>query len=388
MEDNEFEEVTIISHTDRPHRLYFETSMSEAEFEHARQKINFELLQKMSHYKLTRAKNIDPRLAPGLRELEKLKQDHFGEGEGQIHQGSRLFRITRLAGESGQYLLGARFSAIISNHQGSKVHFEINRGKYRHIALLDLFVWGPYICLLKNCGDLHFYDRNLEGLKAIFLHRWFKESARTTPRHIYLMSQDGELSKIDRHLNAVHLQSYTSIIDFFVCPKTETITTLNKKGWQLSRGNTQVCLPEKFGNKTAYHILKKMYSDHFLVVGRDSRYDELNQFRHHLFVLVNSNSLKQVTSFEFKPRLFCQYVENIRLLAPRQGISCFLVGMYQTLELFCEYRLKLYHLKTLEIKSDLQTHPLPHILQHHTGDLWLLLVCNKLTDLMSFRVVF
>ena len=58
----------------------------------------------------------DPRLAPGLRELEKLKQDHFGEGEGKI-SGDQIQFISRVAGESGQYLLGTDEGCLLTDGQ-------------------------------------------------------------------------------------------------------------------------------------------------------------------------------------------------------------------------------------------------------------------------------
>src|SRR3990167_4954499 len=80
MEDNEFEEVTIISHTDRPHRVFSEKSI-----EKLKEQISLEIVKEISGTE-DKTYSDDPRLAPGLRELEKLKQDHFGEGEGQINR--------------------------------------------------------------------------------------------------------------------------------------------------------------------------------------------------------------------------------------------------------------------------------------------------------------
>ena len=71
---------------------------------------------------------------------------------------------------------------------------------------------------------------------------------------------------------------------------------------------------------------------------------------------------------------------NIRLLAPRQGISCFLVAMNYSLELFCEYRLKLYHLKTLETSL----HRFDFTYQR--DDLWMLYGTNS--TILSVRVDF
>src|SRR3990167_8974896 len=101
MEDNEFEEVTIISHTDRPHRVFSEKSI-----EKLKEQISLEIVKEISGTE-DKTYSDDPRLAPGLIELEKLKQDHFGEGEGLISQDLEINFISRVAGESGQYLLGA-----------------------------------------------------------------------------------------------------------------------------------------------------------------------------------------------------------------------------------------------------------------------------------------
>src|SRR3990167_4563624 len=108
MEDNEFEEVTIISHTDRPHRVFSEKSI-----EKLKEQISLELVKKLTPlekeenrpHQPNLLQNVplevdDPRLAPGLRELEKLKQDHFANG----YQGvlrPRFYFISRVAGESG-----------------------------------------------------------------------------------------------------------------------------------------------------------------------------------------------------------------------------------------------------------------------------------------------
>src|SRR3990167_9753185 len=108
MEDNEFEEVTIISHTDRPHRVFSEKSI-----EKLKEQISLEIVKEISGTE-DKTYSDDPRLAPGLRELEKLKQDHFGEGEVRINPSSIYF-ISRVAGESGQYLLGADGATLLSN---------------------------------------------------------------------------------------------------------------------------------------------------------------------------------------------------------------------------------------------------------------------------------
>src|SRR3990167_9231922 len=114
MEDNEFEEVTIISHTDRPHRVFSEKSI-----EKLKEQISLEIVKEISGTE-DKTYSDDPRLAPGLRELEKLKQDHFGEGEGQINLNNQGINfISRVAGESGQYLLGADDSMILSTGKPS-----------------------------------------------------------------------------------------------------------------------------------------------------------------------------------------------------------------------------------------------------------------------------
>src|SRR3990167_2400251 len=109
MEDNEFEEVTIISHTDRPHRVFSEKSI-----EKLKEQISLEIVKEISGTE-DKTYSDDPRLAPGLRELEKLKQDHFGEGEGRIRHDDEIYFISRVAGESGQYLLGAKRTAVLCN---------------------------------------------------------------------------------------------------------------------------------------------------------------------------------------------------------------------------------------------------------------------------------
>src|SRR3990167_6487811 len=106
MEDNEFEEVTIISHTDRPHRVFSEKSI-----EKLKEQISLEIVKEISGTE-DKTYSDDPRLAPGLRELEKLKQDHFGEGEGKC-SGTNIYFISRVAGESGQYLLGSMCGVLL-----------------------------------------------------------------------------------------------------------------------------------------------------------------------------------------------------------------------------------------------------------------------------------
>src|SRR3990167_1396803 len=114
MEDNEFEEVTIISHTDRPHRVFSEKSI-----EKLKEQISLEIVKEISGTE-DKTYSDDPRLAPGLRELEKLKQDHFGEGKVGMPNFDHRF-ISRVAGESGQYLLGCSKFALLSNGRESQV---------------------------------------------------------------------------------------------------------------------------------------------------------------------------------------------------------------------------------------------------------------------------
>src|SRR3990167_8223387 len=136
MEDNEFEEVTIISHTDRPHRVFSEKSI-----EKLKEQISLEIVKEISGTE-DKTYSDDPRLAPGLRELEKLKQDHFGEGEDKMTFQSIYF-ISRVAGESGQYLLGDSHKALLSNGRESKV-LEVFASYTQ-----TMITWGRYL--------LHFY---------------------------------------------------------------------------------------------------------------------------------------------------------------------------------------------------------------------------------------
>src|SRR3990167_307088 len=146
MEDNEFEEVTIISHTDRPHRVFSEKSI-----EKLKEQISLEIVKEISGTE-DKTYSDDPRLAPGLRELEKLKQDHFGEGEGNIPQNDIYF-ISRVAGESGQYLLGTQQHIVVSN--GQKAVQLPNDSKQQ---IFNLVVWGGHLVGIVNGIGLVFFE--------------------------------------------------------------------------------------------------------------------------------------------------------------------------------------------------------------------------------------
>src|SRR3990167_1368420 len=143
MEDNEFEEVTIISHTDRPHRVFSEKSI-----EKLKEQISLEIVKEISGTE-DKTFSDDPRLALGLRELEKLKQDHFGEGEGQ--QNSDISFISRVAGESGQYLLGTSIGRVLlTNGKTSKwLQSPAHRVKVNFIL-----PWGKYYFIFNDRQDV------------------------------------------------------------------------------------------------------------------------------------------------------------------------------------------------------------------------------------------
>src|SRR3990167_319835 len=180
MEDNEFEEVTIISHTDRPHRVFSEKSI-----EKLKEQISLEIVKEISGTE-DKTYSDDPRLAPGLRELEKLKQDHFGEGEGKIFvEGTGVHFISRVAGESGQYLLGSRFSFILANGKESRVvSFS---GKVARF----LSPWGDLILVSSDVSQIVGYCRHT--LDNVWLSQnsvWTVSSRRvvSTRQRIYFVS--------------------------------------------------------------------------------------------------------------------------------------------------------------------------------------------------------
>src|SRR3990167_2158551 len=223
MEDNEFEEVTIISHTDRPHRVFSEKSI-----EKLKEQISLEIVKEISGTE-DKTYSDDPRLAPGLRELEKLKQDHFGEGEGRITAYDTRF-ISRVAGESGQYLLGTEFGMLFANAQGCRV-IPCGRTFWNFLAY-----WGQYIVAVPQSTRLRIYE--LENMTLVKHSEasalvWPSRNVQTTPKGLYFTSDRSSLIQLDQHLKESTIPNSNAASDFFVCPKTETITML--KGSRLER---------------------------------------------------------------------------------------------------------------------------------------------------------
>src|SRR3990167_5762299 len=127
MEDNEFEEVTIISHTELPRPEQTHT----IDVGEVRKRVSMETVQELYvKGKSPITKVDDPRLAPGLRELEKLKQDHFAEFQSCAFAPFAF--IARVAGESGQYLLGADGKTLVSNGRESRV-IDTGRGSVSYV---------------------------------------------------------------------------------------------------------------------------------------------------------------------------------------------------------------------------------------------------------------
>src|SRR3990167_594542 len=155
MEDNEFEEVTIISHTDRPHRVFSEKSI-----EKLKEQISLEIVKEISGTE-DKTYSDDPRLAPGLRELEKLKQDHFGEGEGQIGSGWEIHFISRVAGESGQYLLGANTNVLLFT-EGQPTKRTGLSYKARHVCF-----WGNHLFVTTLVDTISIFDLNFKLVKHL-----------------------------------------------------------------------------------------------------------------------------------------------------------------------------------------------------------------------------
>ena len=312
----------------------------------------------------------DPRLAPGLRELEKLKQDHFGEGKGRISIIKGANFISRVAGESGQYLLGAsRIAKLTDSRPKCSVHVELPDPNH-------FVVWNSVWFVAQNLKPITMFDmtgKKVKDSQQIAL----VEPGRhlyTTLKGVYFRNR-GHVISLDRKLKeATVYQTPGDIQDFFVCPKTETITTLEweKLKFFLRQGSHELQIPKSTPSSRS-SLLKKMYSDHFLVGETNSDFES---GRLHLVRAVPPKRYHFIKT----PNKLDSSIQNIRLLAPRQGISCFLVAMSRTLELFCEYRLKLYHLKTLEINL------VPKCLSHHSFGLWM--VAGKNYAILSVRVDF
>src|SRR3990167_6324547 len=307
MEDNEFEEVTIISHTDRPHRVFSEKSI-----EKLKEQISLEIVKEISGTE-DKTYSDDPRLAPGLRELEKLKQDHFGEGEGQINGNTQISFISRLAGESGQYLLGADRHLIFARGQDTK------KTSFTYKVRNACF-WGNRLLAAMLVDFPVLYDLSVQDPQKLAVKGKVSNAhnLQSTESFLYLKGQRGQdrrgvIIRLNKDLQMDTIEECSrDIIDFFVCPKTETITTLfmTEDDYFLRRNDNQLKLTSQSGS--IYVILKKMYSDHFLV-GETLK----EAFRLHLHALP---SLQLVDRVERNSKAFRRR-QNIRLLAPRQGIS-------------------------------------------------------------------
>src|SRR3990167_4631437 len=244
MEDNEFEEVTIISHTDRPHRVFSEKSI-----EKLKEQISLEIVKEISGTE-DKTYSDDPRLAPGLRELEKLKQDHLGEGEGKIcaKDQREIGFISRVAGESGQYILGAGATVLFAAGEHSKLQTVSFRVRF-------VVFWGDHVVVAMLVHHTHVLDRNFELVKKLECRNRveFCRHVQTTPQNLYIRGdsnggggQTKPIIRLDKNLKEdLILLPGKSCEDFFVCPKTETITTLNKEKedtWNIRRDDKTVPL--------------------------------------------------------------------------------------------------------------------------------------------------
>ena len=278
-----------------------------------------------------------------------------------------------MAGESGQYLLGAVEQAVLSNSNVSQVKQGLD------YPIFHLIHWGNHLFLFPYYSEVKIYDSNFEcvsstGNKFRGTASW---GVHSNEKHLYFSNSTNGIVQVDKTLQEKVVKHTKILQDFFVCPKTETITTIEsgKEPFtaRLLQGDHELQMNICF-EKSEFHILKKMYSDHFLV-GETARAGR----RQAVIYLVDSHTLTLKTYHNWTSELTLG-LQNIRLLAPRQGISCFLVAMRNSLELFCEYRLKLYHLKTLEIKVNCFG------LSNLMDDLWLL-ACDQHT-ILSVRVDF
>ena len=297
----------------------------------------------------------DPRLAPGLRELEKLKQDHFGEGADFMNSFGAINFISRVAGESGQYLLGSYQKATLPT--GQEGHHEPFRTQMDVRCILSVpptaqtprkyLILGVRSVLLVGLNEQERELQKITSSSNLPIQPLSSRHVSTTPKHVYVRKLGGNgILRLDWTGSELDTLAEGFVQDFFVCPKTETITTLNKEKeeYLIQRNDKRIKVNR---GQTEPTILKKMYSDHFLV-------GETNRAQARSFGLQLWDNcrlrVKHYVEFSTKPSGRNE-IQNIRLLAPRQGINCFLVLMICSLELFCEYRLKLYHLKTLEIKK-------------------------------------
>src|SRR3990167_4432261 len=199
----------------------------------------------------------DARLAPGLRELEKLKQDHFGEGKGRISIIKGANFISRVAGESGQYLLGAsRIAKLTDSRPKCSVHVELPDPNH-------FVVWNSVWFVAQNLKPITMFDmtgKKVKDSQQIAL----VEPGRhlyTTLKGVYFRNR-GHVISLDRKLKETTVyQTPGDIQDFFVCPKTETITTLEweKLKFFLRQGSHELQIPKSTPSSRS-SLLKKMYS--------------------------------------------------------------------------------------------------------------------------------
>ena len=354
MEDNEFEEGTIISHTDQG-----ATILPQRTAERLMKDIRLEVTQKISPTE--NIKYGTEALNTKSTELERLWDIFCSLKPNDGYRYSALdFIVPAQLEASGQYLLGVGLHAFCPNADDPD-------GAYRESGyrgtVSNLIHWGERFFVFASSKTPQVLNRNNNKMGGIkFGNTLFRGKPSrhvfTTQKYLYYLSDQSKIVRIDQRLReVVTLEDLGPVQDFFVCPKTETITTLD--GQHICRGTNKLQISKKTNQSAekSYSILKKMYSDHFLVGETNENSNEVPRSLYLVHVHKKSGKMEVsdtyrieewivITKSVYDPnrtitRKRAIAIENIRLLAPRQGISCFLVGLTQSLELFCEYNGKI-----------------------------------------------
>src|SRR3990167_491107 len=317
MEDNEFEEVTIISHTDHGTSV-----LPQSTAERLMKEIKLEVTQKISQNENVKLGSLQHSTTPTL--LDSIYQNGFGTVAN--NRSVSFFSPHRWDGYEKQFLMGyGNFTALLKDGVTTQ-QYSLNAADGN--ALISYVLpWGEHYFVFPTQKCCHILDKNfnlVKTTKSVFmgLPSWHVVA---TNNYLYYLNFNRSVTRVDPKLQEVVICSEHSSFDFSVDLKTDEVCTLSDSGI-VERYPKRVILNPKQPRAKFFRI-KHTYSNTYIVAEMNNEEDK------NIVHLIHSKKLQLMNSIALTSKCDYDYIRNFHLCVPRFGVEAVLCSTNKQIQL-------------------------------------------------------
>ena|SRR3990167_1923020 len=340
MEDNEFEEVTIISHTseepsDLTLRKAREVCASKISIEATQtvsKTVNSRCYAKVGESSKTYLDLLHERFLKSVSEqaIFFISEVRFGQHSGRCRSQPCLF-----VGTDTKALLFDPFEQYLT---------EITSTSEKSGSVFYVFQWGEFLCELRSEQKIRIFREGVlvNQTKSAY-DGVTNQHVKFTQHHMYFFSKKWWLIRMSRDFHEMIIVK-KRIQDFEVStsqdPKDEIVTVLDGDG-NISRKNESTKIAHNWEDGE-FDTIKATYSSQYLVC--EGNHDRKTSLVH----LLRVKDLKLMDSLQL-PGTSTEMTVAIRVTAPRRGLEMFLLERDKVIYVGGIFRHKLYNVTSVNL---------------------------------------